>query len=58
MNFKNRRNYSTSTAKCFNMMQFLDKYHNHPDACRGTMIQFCFLMVGNVLNVDVLNTDG
>lgn len=42
MNSKNKRNHSTSTAKYFNMMQFLDKYHNNPDACRDTMIQLRF----------------
>lgn len=39
MNSKNRWNYSTSIAKHFNMMQFLDKYYNYLDACRDIMIQ-------------------
>ncbi len=42
MNSKNRQNYSTSTAKHFNMMRFLDKYFNHLDTCRDTMIQLRF----------------
>lgn len=58
MNSKNRWNYSTSTAKHFNMMQFLDKYHDHPDACRDTMIQLRFPNSLKCLNLDVLNTDG
>lgn len=58
MNSKNRVNYSTSTAKHFNMMRFLDKYHNHPDACRDTMIQLRFPNCWKYLNVDVLNTNG
>ena len=45
---KNRRNHSTSTAKHFSMMQFLDKYHNYPDACRDTKIQLRFPMYGSV----------
>lgn len=43
MNSKNRRNHSTSTAKYFSMIRFLDKYHNHSDAYRDTMIQLRFL---------------
>ena len=39
---KNKRNHSTSTAKYFNMTQFLDLYHNNPENCINTMIKLRF----------------
>ena len=39
---KNHRNHSTSTAKHFNMIQFLEKYYNNPEEQRKTLIKMRF----------------
>ncbi|MEJ8737281.1 transposase [Erysipelotrichaceae bacterium HCN-30851] len=39
---KNHRNHSTSTAKHFNMIQFLEKYYNNPVEQRNTLIKMRF----------------